>query len=114
MNTLARDLTADQRWVSVDEGDAPALPYATFDAPAGSTQVYEYRDLRRTSSSTSVDAVVGGGAAEGVDEGVPRERVHAVRFGELDRVGGDVDRGDPARPVRDAGACVELAQRVAA
>jgi hypothetical protein len=55
MNTLARDLTADQPWVSVDESDAPALPYATFDAPAGSTQVYEYRDLRRTSSSTSFD-----------------------------------------------------------
>jgi hypothetical protein len=66
MNTLARDLTADQRWVSVDEGDAPALPYATFDAPAGSTQVYEYRDLRRTSSSTSITL---GGRAASADRG---------------------------------------------
>ena len=43
MNTAARDLTADRPWVSIDEGDALALPYpdGTFDA-AVSTQVYEY------------------------------------------------------------------------
>jgi arsenite methyltransferase len=43
MNALARDLTADRPWVSIDEGDALALPYpdASFDA-AVSTQVYEY------------------------------------------------------------------------
>jgi arsenite methyltransferase len=43
MNTAARDLTADRPWVSIDEGDALALPYPddTFDA-AVSTQVYEY------------------------------------------------------------------------
>src|SRR3954453_96109 len=34
MNTVARDLTARQSWVSIDEGDALALPYADgrFDA----------------------------------------------------------------------------------
>jgi ubiquinone/menaquinone biosynthesis C-methylase UbiE len=43
MNTVARDLTASQSWVIIDEGDALALPYADglFDA-AVSTQVYEY------------------------------------------------------------------------
>jgi SAM-dependent methyltransferase len=43
MNTIARDLTRDRPWVTIDEGDALALPYPprTFDA-AVSTQVYEY------------------------------------------------------------------------
>ena len=43
MNTIAREVTADRSWVSIDEGDALALPYAEglFDA-AVSTQVYEY------------------------------------------------------------------------
>jgi arsenite methyltransferase len=43
MNTAARNLTADRPWVSIDEGDALALPYpdGAFDA-AVSTQVYEY------------------------------------------------------------------------
>jgi arsenite methyltransferase len=43
MNTVARDLTADWTWASIDEGDALASPYpdGTFDA-AVSTQVYEY------------------------------------------------------------------------
>jgi len=43
MNTVARDLTASRSWVSIDDGDALALPYADglFDA-AVSTQVYEY------------------------------------------------------------------------
>jgi arsenite methyltransferase len=43
MNGLARDRTADRPQVSVDTGDAVALPYpdAAFDA-AVSTQVYEY------------------------------------------------------------------------
>ena len=43
MNTTARDLTASQPWVSIDDGDALALPYPddTFDA-AAPAQVYEY------------------------------------------------------------------------
>ncbi|HZG91606.1 MAG TPA: methyltransferase domain-containing protein [Pseudonocardia sp.] len=43
MNALARELTAAQDWVHIDEGDALALPYpdAAFDV-AVSTQVYEY------------------------------------------------------------------------
>ncbi|MEK6439626.1 methyltransferase domain-containing protein [Pseudonocardia sp. T1-2H] len=47
MNAVARGRTSRFPWVSVDEGDALALPYAdaTFDA-AVSTQVYEYvRDI---------------------------------------------------------------------
>ncbi|MFC5994475.1 methyltransferase domain-containing protein [Pseudonocardia hispaniensis] len=56
MNAVARELTSSRPWVSIDEGDATALPYpdAAFDA-AVSTQVYEYvadipgalADLRR-------------------------------------------------------------------
>jgi arsenite methyltransferase len=43
MNAVARELVASRPWVSIDVGDALALPYpdATFDA-AVSTQVYEY------------------------------------------------------------------------
>lgn len=45
MNELAAARNTDRPWVSIDEGDALALPYAdgTFDA-AVSTQVYEYVD----------------------------------------------------------------------
>lgn len=56
MNTVARAVVGDRPWVSIDEGDAVALPYpdSVFDA-ATSTQVYEYvadipkalRELRR-------------------------------------------------------------------
>lgn len=43
MNTVARDVIGDKAWVTLDEGDASALPYpdGAFDA-AVSTQVYEY------------------------------------------------------------------------
>ena len=43
MNTVARDVIGTRPWVSIDEGDALALPYPdrAFDA-AVSTQVYEY------------------------------------------------------------------------
>jgi ubiquinone/menaquinone biosynthesis C-methylase UbiE len=43
MNAVAREVNAPRPWVSIDEGDALALPYrdAAFDA-AVSTQVYEY------------------------------------------------------------------------
>ncbi len=43
MNTVARDVIGDKPWVTLDEGDASALPYpdGAFDA-AVSTQVYEY------------------------------------------------------------------------
>ena len=43
MNAVARDVIGDRPWVSIDDGDALALPYpdAAFDA-AVSTQVYEY------------------------------------------------------------------------
>jgi arsenite methyltransferase len=43
MNAVARGLTASRSWVSIDEGDVLALPYAdsVFDA-AVSSQVYEY------------------------------------------------------------------------
>jgi arsenite methyltransferase len=43
MNAVARDLLGARPWVSIDEGDAAALPYpdAAFDAVV-STQVYEY------------------------------------------------------------------------
>lgn len=43
MNAIARSVTADQPQVTIDEGDALALPYpdGAFDA-ATSTQVYEY------------------------------------------------------------------------
>ena len=43
MNTVARDMIGTRPWVSIDEGDALALPYPdrAFDA-AVSTQVYEY------------------------------------------------------------------------
>ena len=43
MNAVARDVTVIAPWVSIDEGDALALPYpdGAFDA-AMSTQVYEY------------------------------------------------------------------------
>lgn len=43
MNSLAADRVADLAWVTLDEGDAAALPYpdGSFDA-AVSTQVYEY------------------------------------------------------------------------
>jgi arsenite methyltransferase len=52
MNALARARTAGKPWVSIDHGDAVALPYedGTFDA-AVSTQVYEYvADLPRALS----------------------------------------------------------------
>ena len=43
MNTVARDVIGARPWVSLDEGDALALPYpdGCFDAVV-STQVYEY------------------------------------------------------------------------
>ncbi len=43
MNATARDVIGARPWVSIDEGDAMALPYpdGAFDA-AVSTQVYEY------------------------------------------------------------------------
>ena len=43
MNAVARGVIGDRPWVSIDEGDALALPYpdGAFDA-ATSTQVYEY------------------------------------------------------------------------
>lgn len=43
MNIIAREVIGDKRWVTLDEGDASALPYpeGAFDA-AVSTQVYEY------------------------------------------------------------------------
>ena len=43
MNTIAREVIGDKPWVTLDEGDAMALPYpdGAFDA-AVSTQVYEY------------------------------------------------------------------------
>jgi arsenite methyltransferase len=43
MNDVARELTGDRAWVSIDEGDALELPYpgGAFDA-AVTTQVYEY------------------------------------------------------------------------
>ncbi len=56
MNTVAREVIGDRPWVTLDDGDALALPYpdGSFDA-AVSTQVYEYvadipaalRELRR-------------------------------------------------------------------
>jgi hypothetical protein len=42
MNTVARDLTSSQSWVSIDEGDALARPYADGMFPAAvSTHAYE-------------------------------------------------------------------------